>query len=65
MGRGDKKRPVSAPETEKPLPVAAATRAPIPRHDEAVPAQREGTSIPRTTTDNLWRDLHPTRVWPD
>jgi len=27
--------------------------------------RREPAGVPRTTTDNPWRDLHPTRIWPD
>jgi hypothetical protein len=46
-------------------PAAATTRALMPSPNKAVPALREGAGIPRTTTDNPWRDLHPTRVWPD
>jgi hypothetical protein len=47
------------------VPVAATTRAHMPSSNKGVLALREGAGIPRTTTDNPWRDLHPTRVWPD
>jgi hypothetical protein len=47
------------------VPVAATTRAHMPSPNKAVLAPREGVSIPRSTIDNPWRDLHPIRVWPD
>jgi hypothetical protein len=52
-------------------PVAATPRAHMPGPNKAVPAPLEalapleGGSIPRSTIDNPWRDLHPMRVWPD
>jgi hypothetical protein len=63
MGRSDKKSRTSTPTTEKPVRGAAATSTPMP--SQPVLTRREDARIPRTTTDNPWRDLHPTRVWPD
>ena len=59
MGRSDKKGPAST------LPAPATSPAATPSPQKPTPTPREGVSIPRTTTDNPWRDLHPTRVWPD
>jgi hypothetical protein len=65
MGRSGKKVPARSPGTEETVPLTASTPAPLPPSKNTVLAPRERASIPRTTTDNPWRDLHPTRVWPD
>jgi hypothetical protein len=44
---------------EKPKPPTAAK----PEAEPAAPAR--DTGVPRNTTSNVWRDLHPARVWPD
>jgi hypothetical protein len=33
--------------------------------EQRAPEQRERASVPRSTTDDPWRDLHPSRIWPD
>jgi len=68
MARGGKKGPTStlaALEAEAPLGVSAPAGDLMPSPENRAPALRERASIPRTTTDNPWHDLHPTRVWPD
>jgi hypothetical protein len=37
----------------------------MPSPDQSALRPREGISNPRMTTDNPWRDLHPSRIWPD
>jgi hypothetical protein len=45
--------------------VAAPTRYSVPTPELSVQVRRERAGVPRTTTDNPWRDLHPARIWPD
>lgn len=69
MGRGaNKKKPVTTRaslETKVSLCEPAPTRDVTPTQKYREPLERERASVPRTTTDNPWRDLHPTRIWPD
>jgi len=68
MARGGRKGPANmtaSHQRETSLLVAAPTPALMPAEENRAPEDREGVSIPRSTTDNLWRDLHPTRIWPD
>jgi hypothetical protein len=68
MRRSGKKRPVRthvSPETRAPLSVAVSSEGLKPVRKNLALAPREGMSIPRTTIDDPWRDLHPARIWPD
>ena len=68
MARGGKKGPAGTPaalETKASLRSSAPAVDLMPIPQNSAPALRERASIPRTTTDNPWHDLHPTRVWPD
>ena len=69
---------LKAPPREKPaapelavvetVPGKDGRRAPEETREAAPPGKAARTSdagIPRTTTSDAWRDLHPARVWPD
>jgi hypothetical protein len=50
--------------------VATPIRDPAPSaqhgaQQHGVQVRPERAGVPRTTTDNPWRDLHPARIWPD
>lgn len=47
--------PLAAPATPRPEPVQARLLA--PSHDD--------NQAPPITSDDLWKHLHPRRVWPD
>jgi hypothetical protein len=52
-----------------PLEAESVSQAPPPPREASTesraPARSGFEAAPRTTTDHPWRDLHPTRVWPD
>ena len=37
----------------------------VPPPEEGALAHSGNAIIPRTTTDDPWRNLHPMRIWPD
>ena len=72
MGRSDnKKSRARPPATDNTVPVAPTARPPMPGADQPAQVPRGDASNPRVTTDprvtpdNPWRDLHPSRIWPD
>jgi len=68
MARGDKKITASPP-VSRPTEPAVMLKAPTPAlvlpPEEGARAHSWRASLPRMTTDDPWRDLHPMRIWPD
>jgi hypothetical protein len=55
-------------QAPQPAPVAEAEPPPAPpeaANSSAPPARSDATGVPPITTENPWRYLHPSRIWPD
>ncbi len=69
MGKAAAKAPIAAVENAAHTGSAthakpAAQPAKAPAAAGSAPRTRDAGQ-PRDTTANSWRDLHPTRIWPD
>jgi hypothetical protein len=62
MGKPLAKPAKTATETKSQPDLTLVEKA--PKQPAAAPKPAE-TGTPRNTTSNVWRDLHPSRVWPD
>jgi len=61
MGKPLAKPAKTATETKPPPDLTLVEKSPQPK-----PAPKTADAgTPRITTSNVWRDLHPSRVWPD
>ncbi len=57
----------AAPPPAKPSPAkpTAAAAPPAAANSSAPPKAHTATGLPPITTEDPWRHLHPSRVWPD
>jgi hypothetical protein len=67
--RGNKKMTTHPPGSRRPTDAAVVLKTPTPILAPSAGEQRRArfgcVGLPRMTTDDPWRDLHPIRIWPD